>query len=306
VIRNFKALVRHAKENPALRVVVAGVSNDAVIQAIVQAEAEGFAVPVLVGAPGDIQDNIRRFPVPDSVVTFSTSDDGNEIAGKSVSLIKGNEADILLKGSINTSTLMKAVLDKETGIRQSTLLSDLFLFEDSSRDGNQLVGITDGGVVLYPDVDQKQILIENAIQVYHALGNPTPKVAVCAAIERVNKKMPPTIDAMELKQRYENGEITGCIVDGPLALDLALSKKALEMKGVQSPLHGVADILIMPNIEAANLVAKSTQCIAGKEAAHVIMGATAPVLIPSRSDTAEGKYLSIALASVIRATMANQ
>lgn len=301
MIRNFEDLIDRARENNAQRVVVAGISNDAVIRAVVRAEQDGFAVPILVGPQEIISEQIQQFPSGASVVTIATNNDETEIAETAVSLIKGDEADVLLKGSVNTSALMKAVLDKDNGIRQSDLLSDLFLFEDDSREGNQLIGITDGGVVMYPDVDQKQILIENAVQVYHALGWATPKVAVCAAVEKVNEKMPPTVDAAELKQRYEKGEITGCIVDGPLALDLALSRETLEVKGVDSPLNGAADILIMPNIEAANLVAKSTQYIAGKEAAHVIMGASAQVLIPSRSDTAQGKYLSIALASVVRA-----
>lgn len=300
MIRNFSELLATAKEQDIQRVVVAGIDNEAVIKAIADAERDGFAVPVLVGSSDSMDDVLSHLSPKTRAITFAVDGTNEEYARTAVELIKSGEGDVLLKGSVATATLLKAVLDKERGIKSASLLSDSFLFEDQSRVGNQLIDITDGGVVLYPDVEEKQSILENAVQVYHALGYSEPKVAVCAAIEKVNKKMPPTVDAGELKQRFEAGEITGCIVDGPLALDGALSKESLEIKGIVSPLKGVADILLMPNIEAANLVAKSTQYIAGKEAAHVIMGAKVPILIPSRSDTARGKYLSIALAAVVQ------
>jgi len=300
MIRNFNELLTAAKEQDVQRVVVAGIDNEAVIKAIADAERNGFAIPVLVGRSDSMDVVLSHLSPKTKAITFAVDGTDEEYARTAVELIKSGEGDVLLKGSVATATLLKAVLEKEHGIKSASLLSDSFLFEDQNRVGNQLIDITDGGVVLYPDVEQKQSILENAVQVYHALGHAEPKVAVCAAIEKVNEKMPPTVDAGELKQRYESGEITGCIVDGPLALDGALSKESLEIKGIVSPLEGMADILLMPNIEAANLVAKSTQYIAGKEAAHVIMGAEVPILIPSRSDTARGKYLSIALAAVVQ------
>jgi len=300
MIRNFTELLTAAKKQDSQRVVVTGIENKAVIKAIADAERNGFAIPVLVGHSNSINDVLSHLSPKTQAITFAVDGTDEDFSRTAVELIKSGEGDILLKGSVATSTLLKAVLDKEHGIQSASLLSDSFLFEDKNRPGNQLIDITDGGVVLYPDVEQKQSILENAVKVYHALGHAEPKVAVCAAIEKVNEKMPPTVDAGELTQRYKSGKITGCIVDGPLALDGALSKESLEIKGIDSPLEGAADILLMPNIEAANLVAKSTQYIAGKEAAHVIMGAEVPILIPSRSDTARGKYLSISLAAVLK------
>lgn len=298
MIRNFADLVEQAKRCPPQRVVVAGTENETVLKAVHQAQHEGFAHPVLVGLPKSEDAGRRFFAQYADFVAVETPDEA-DIAAEAVSLIPRNQGDILLKGSVSTAALMRAVLDKGSGLSVSGLLSDSFLFEDARRSGNQLIDITDGGVVLYPDVQQKQAILENAVRVYHALGHSKPKVAICAAIEKVNEQMPATVDAAELHRRYRAGEITGCIVDGPLALDVALSKDALRLKGLESELDGEADILVMPSIEAANLMAKSVQYIAGKEAAHVIMGAGVPLLIPSRSDTARGKYLSIALAVVV-------
>lgn len=300
MLRNFQELLDTAKTQDSQRVVVAGIDNEAVVKAVADAEKDGFAIPVLVGNSDTMNEVLQKLPEETKSLTFAVNGTDEDYARTAVELIKSGEGDILLKGSVATATMLKAVLDKEHGIKSASLISDSFLFEDQNRAENQLIDITDGGVVLYPDVEQKQTILENAVRVYHALGHDKPKVAICAAIEKINEKMPPTIDAAELKHRYESGEITGCVVDGPLALDGALSKKSLEIKGIDSPLEGIADILVMPNIEAANLVAKSTQYIAGKEAAHVIMGADVPILIPSRSDTARGKYLSIALAAVVK------
>ena len=298
-IHNFEQLEAAAKQQTPKRIVVAGADNAAAIDAVARAENQGITRPILIGASGKMQAHLDTLSPESAAAAIYVDDSDESIARTAVELIRSGEGDILLKGSIPTSALLKAVLDRERGIRSASLLSDSFLFEDTSRDGNQLIDITDGGVVLYPDVDQKQAILENAVQVYHALGHELPKVAICAAIETVNDKMPPTQDAAELKHRYESGAITGCIVDGPLALDGALSSESLKIKGIDSPLGGKADVLVMPTIEAANLVAKSTQYVAGKEAAHVIVGATVPVLIPSRSDTPRGKYLSIALAAVM-------
>jgi len=300
IINNFNVLVTAAQSADPVRVVIAGADNVAAMNAVHQAEEEGFAIPVLIGDEKAIYQHLQIFSDHTRATVISVENNPEIIARTAVSLITRHKADVLLKGSINTSVLLHAVLDKEAGIARAGLLSDSFLFEDSARTGNQLIAITDGGVVLTPDVDQKQIILENAVQVFHALGHRIPKVAVCAAIEKVNEKIPATVDAAELKRRSEAGEIDGCLVDGPLALDGALSEEALTIKGIASPLKGRADILVMPDINAANLVAKSTQYIGGREAAHVIMGAVVPVLIPSRSDTTRGKYLSIALAAVIQ------
>ena len=306
MITNFRELVQRLQSANPRRVIVAGIANEAAIRALVQARREKFITPVVVDSREKIREHGESILDNGEYGIIECDPAPEAIAAAAVRGIRDGEGDLLMKGSIPTGNLMHAVLDKENGIRKSGLLSDCFLFEENSGEENRLITITDGGVVLYPDVDQKQLILENAVRVSHALGNKEPRVAICAAIEKVNDRMPPTVDAAELTQRYKEGRITGCVVDGPLALDGALSPRALEIKGIDSPLGGRADILVMPDIEAANLVAKSTQYIAGREAAHVIMGAQVPILIPSRSDSARGKYLSLALAVAIQSELQNE
>ncbi len=294
MIKNFEQLSQRAETGATQRIVLAGCENDAAIQAVSRAVKAGIASPVLVGSEETVAEAVRLFD--GDVVSIVTNGGDEEIAETAVDAIRQSAGDILMKGNISTATLMHAVLHKDKGIRGADLLSDSFLFEHDGR----LLNITDGGIILYPDVYQKQSIIENAVKVYHALGISKPKVAVCAAIEKVNQKMPATLHAADLRKKNETGEITGCIVDGPLALDVALSAEALKIKRRKSSLNGKADILVMPDVEAANLTAKSVQYIAQKGAAHVVMGARVPILIPSRSDSEEGKYLSIALAAVVK------
>jgi phosphate butyryltransferase len=298
MITSFEELVKSAQSGAIRRVVLAGCDNAAAIHALKRAEYAGIAIPVLVGSEQDVRRAHDLLASDSGALQVVSGESDADIAAAAVQQIREGSGDILLKGSIPTSALMHAVLDKESGIRGDDLLSDSFLFEHDGR----LVNITDGGVILYPDVYQKQSIIENAVRLYHGLGVNEPKVAICAAIEKANHKMPPSLHAADLREKYESGEITGCVVDGPLALDGALSAESLQIKKRESALNGKADILVMPDIEAANITAKSVQYIAGKEAAHVIMGAEVPVLIPSRSDSAEGKYLSIALAAVVSAS----
>jgi len=213
----------------------------------------------------------------------------------SMQLLARGEAGILMKGSIDTATLMKAVLRPESGLRTGGLLSDVFLFEYAARPVNKLVMITDGGLNIAPDLAAKAQLIRNAAAVAHALGNPEPKVAVLSASEFVQTNMPSSVDAAELARMNARCEIAGCVVAGPLALDNALSAEAAAEKGIASPVAGAAEILLCPNIECANILAKSTTYIGGARLAHVIVGARIPILIPSRADKADAKLLSLAL-----------
>jgi phosphate butyryltransferase len=188
---------------------------------------------------------------------------------------------------------MKGVLDGASGIRTGRLMSDVFVFEYPR--AGRLLMITDGGLTIAPTLAEKADLIRNAVMVARALGNPTPKVAVLSATEKVTRAMPSTLDAAELAAMNTRGEITGCVVDGPFALDNAVDIDAAKEKGITSPVAGNADILLLPTIEAANALAKSTTYFADFRLAHVVVGATIPVLIPSRADKSDAKLLSIAL-----------
>jgi phosphate butyryltransferase len=214
-------------------------------------------------------------------------------------LLRKKSGDILLKGSLDTATLMRAVLDENAGLRTGRLLSDVFVFEYPARNTNKFIMITDGGLNPAPDLKDKVELIRNAVQVAHALGNPLPKVAVLSASEFVSPGIPSTVDAAALAKMTERGQITGCVVDGPLALDNAVSAEAVREKGIRSAVAGQAEILLAPGIEAANSLAKSTTLFAGYRLAHVIVGARIPILIPSRADRSDAKLLSIALGMIM-------
>jgi phosphate butyryltransferase len=215
-------------------------------------------------------------------------------------LLARGEAGILMKGSVDTATLFKAALKPESGLRTGRLLSDVFLFEYAPRPANKLVMITDGGLNIAPDLAAKVQLIHNAVQVAHTLGNANPKVAVLSASEFVQQNMPSSTDAALLAQMNVRGEIEGCVVAGPLALDNALVARAAREKGIVSEVAGAAEILICPNIESANMLAKATTYIGNARLAHVIVGARIPILIPSRADQSDAKLLSLALGMIMK------
>jgi phosphate butyryltransferase len=215
--------------------------------------------------------------------------------------VRDGKGDILLKGSVDTGTLLRAVLNAESGLRTGRLLSDVFLFEYPDEGGSRFIMITDGGVNLSPDIYQKLEILKNGVDVAHALGIELPRVAVLSASENVNPQLPSSVDAAVLTEMNRRGEIPGCLVEGPLALDLAVSRDAARIKGLRSEVAGRVDILLVPDIETGNAVAKATTYFAHYSLGHVIVGATAPVLIPSRSDRKEAKLFSIALGVLMSA-----
>jgi phosphate butyryltransferase len=200
-----------------------------------------------------------------------------------------------MKGKVTSADLMKQVLHRESGLRTDRLLSDVFLFDSPLPGQARLIGITDGGVNLAPDLETKTRILANALEVFWTLGYEKPKVAILSAIETVNPDLPSTVDAAELVQQAEGGHFGPCEVAGPLAMDLAVSKESAERKRVNTPVAGSADILLFPSIESANITAKTVQYMAGVEVGHVVVGAAAPVLIPSRSESARAKTNAVAL-----------
>lgn len=225
--------------------------------------------------------------------------DAVEAVTKAVEKAGSNRYDILMKGDVDTGTMMRVVLQESSSLRTGRLLSDIFVLEYQSRTDNKFVMITDGGMTLAPDLKNKVELIDNAVEVAHALGNELPKVAILSATEFVLPNLQSTLDAAALSKMNERGQIKGCVVDGPLALDNALSPEAAAEKSINSAVAGRAEILVAANIESANSLAKSTTYFAGLRLAHVIVGARLPILIPSRSDKSDAKLLSIALGIVM-------
>jgi phosphate butyryltransferase len=289
------------KTLPKRRVAIAGGQNLAALHAGIECVDMGLGTPVYVGP----REAIRRlagekFPAfdIDSVEIVEAVDD-QSIAVRAVELVRNGDAGILLKGGVNTPTLMKAALASGTGLRAGSLLSDSFLFEYPDEDGIRLIAITDGGLNQQPSAQQKIDILKNAVVVSHALGNPDPRVGMLAASETVSPNLPASMDAAVTMHMNRAGRIAGCIVEGPMALDVAVSRKAAAIKGTDSDVAGQADILVASSIDTANALAKSTTYFAGYRLAHVIVGATAPILIASRSDSSDAKLLSIALGSLM-------
>ncbi|MAT38296.1 MAG: hypothetical protein CL946_01690 [Ectothiorhodospiraceae bacterium] len=300
-VRSFEEMLETVKKLPKRTVAIAGASNKAALHAGIECVELGLGTPIFVGDEVKIRETCAaefpEFPIDEYRIIDEKDDPG--VAAASVAIVRNHEADILLKGGVNTPTLMRAVLSSKTGLRKGSLLSDTFVFEYPDEDGTRLVMITDGGVTLQPTIQQKIEILKNAVVVSHALGNPNPKVAILAASETINPNVAATMDAAVLTKMNRTGQITGCTVDGPIALDVAMSRKAAEIKGTKSPVAGNADIIVTHSIDTANALAKSTTYFAGYRLSHVIVGGTAPILIASRSDTADAKLLSIALGSLM-------
>ncbi len=293
MIKNFEQLLAKVKEMKNKTVVIAAAHTSSAIDAAIMAKKENIADSLLVGDKQFINkylhDNAYEFV--NGFTIIDTGEDLDLAAAESVRSIRDGKADILLKGKCSTATLMKAVLDKNKGLRTGENLSDVLVYEHPEK----LILLSDGGINLYPDVEEKVSIIKNAVKVGHALDNPKPKVALLAAVEVVNPKMPATVDANIITEIYKKKQIKDCIVEGPLALDGAISKMAAKAKGIESEVAGNADVLIVPNIEAGNIFGKALTYYCNYRVAHVVMGAKVPIIIASRVDTAETKMLSMAL-----------
>ncbi len=300
MIKTLNDLIEQAKKQEKMKLSVAAAQDGQVLAAVVEASEMGIIEPILVGD----EKAIRAIADADGLdlkgYRIIDEEDLGETARKAVSLVSGGQADFVMKGLIDTSILLKAVLDKEIGLRTESQLSHVMMYEVKGY--HKLLYLTDGGMNMYPDVPTKAKIIKNAISAAKALGNENVKVACLAAKEKVNPKMPATVDAGELKQMGSQGFFgEGVMVEGPMAFDLAISKEAAEIKKYESPVAGDADVLMVPNIEMGNGIGKALSYFASAKSAGVIMGAGAPVVLVSRADTHENKLNSIALGSVIAA-----
>lgn len=301
MINNFDQLLSEALKHKGKRVVVVYPNNTETLQAVYDACERTLARFILIGDQEVIERKIAEMGEtrkPFEIVHRATV---HEALNTAIYYVRDGKCDVLMKGGVDTSTMMKAVLHEDSGIRTGRLLSDIFILEFPQRVDNKFVMITDGGMTLAPDLKNKVELINNAVEVAHALGNLNPKVAVLSATEFVVPTLQSTLDAAALSKMNERGQIKGCIVDGPFALDNAISAEAAAEKAIGSPVAGHAEILIAANIESANSLAKSTTYFAGLRLAHVIVGGKVPVLIPSRADKSEAKMLSIALGVIMSA-----
>jgi len=294
-IRSLEELVRRARSLPSRVVVIASAQDDVALEAAALAEEEGLARCVLVGDRRKIETLLLEMERDPKDFQIVDRPEPQEAVATSVELVREGHGHILMKGRITTGELLKEVLHRDRGLRTGSLLSDVFLFNSPLVGNPRIMGITDGGINLAPDLETKARILANAVEVFRALGYGRPKVAVLSAIEKVNPDLPSTVDAAELARRGAEGLFGSCEVAGPMAMDLALSVESARRKGVDSPVAGVADILLFPTIEAANITAKALQYMVPFEPGHVVVGARAPVLIPSRSESAWAKVNAVAV-----------
>jgi phosphotransacetylase len=298
-IRSLTVLRERAAALPPRRVAVAAATGPETLKAAVLARTGDLAHPILVGPPVEIRAGLATLGADPDSFDIVPAEDTDSAVALSIELVREGMADILMKGAIPTSSLMRAVLHPELGLRTDRLLSDVFIFDFTSGPEARIVGITDGGVIPRPTLEQKEQILRNAVEAFHALGIEKPKVALLAAVESVSEAFPSTGEAAEVARRFRNGDYSNCVVDGPLAVDLALSDEAARLKGFESPVAGAADVMLFPDLESANMAAKSVEYVAPLEPAHCIVGARAPVLIPSRSETAGARLMSIAFGALL-------
>jgi phosphate butyryltransferase len=290
-MKNFDQLLNSVKSEPPRRVSIAAANDPASLQAAYLAFKEKLATTTLVGDSRRINKVARDEGIDIGHAEMVNEPDDIRAAHKAVALVSEGKADIAMKGHLHTDDFLRAVLDKDTGLRSGSVMSHVFVVELPDR----LLFVTDGAMNIQPDIVQKAEIVLNAVHLANIFGIRKPKVAALAAVELVNPKMAATMDAGALNTMWTRGQFSpDFTMDGPLAMDDAVSPEAARRKGIGGPVAGAADILLVPDIEDGNILTKSLIHIAGRRAAGILVGASAPVVVTSRADSSETKMLSIA------------
>lgn len=297
MIKNFDQVLETAKSQGMKTVAVAVAQDEPVLEAIRDAKKNGIANAILVGDKEEIISIAKNIGM--NIEEFEIIDEKNvtKAALTAVKLVSSGKADMLMKGLIDTATFLRAVLNKEVGLRTGKQMSHVAVFEIPGYD--RLIFLTDAAFNMYPELKEKIDIVNNSVAVAKACGIELPKVAPICAVEVVNQSMPATLDAATLSKMNDRGQIKGCIIDGPLALDNALSEEAAKHKKVGGPVAGKADILLMANIEAGNAMYKCLTYTTEAKNGGLLVGTSAPVIVTSRADTNETKLNSIALAALL-------
>ena len=294
--KSFDDLIKKVQNlDSKKKVAVVSAQDEHTLEAVFKAKKDNIVEPILIGNKKKIIEILSRLHesvLEESIINVESD---SEAAEKAVELINENKADFIMKGKIQTADLLRAVVNKENGLRTGKVMSHIVIHEIPTY--HKLLAVTDGGMMMYPNLDEKKQIIENAVSTFLALGYENPKVAVLAAVETVNPKMQESVDADMLKKLNIKGEIKNCIVEGPISYDLTMSKESASIKGFVSPVTGEADIIVVPNITVGNVLGKSLVYSAGAKMAGFIVGAKVPIVLTSRGSTSEEKYLSLALSA---------
>ncbi len=285
------------QDQAGVRIALVWPVDDNTIKAALRAHDKVGVTPVFIGHTATLKQAVEKLGGHQERHVFIEAASPEEAAQMAISLVKDHKADAIMKGKVDTAVLLKSVVSKETGIRTGGVISHFVIHELVGYP--KLLAMSDGGMNLYPDLDTKTEILKNAVKALHRLGVDKPMVAVLAAVEKVNPKMPETVDAHALKDMNRQGKIEDCYVEGPISYDLAMSKKSAAIKGYESPVTENVDLLLVPNITVGNILGKSLVYSAGAKMAGVVVGAKAPIILTSRGSSFEEKYYSILLAGMI-------
>jgi phosphate butyryltransferase len=298
MIASFSDLIERARQLGPARIAVVEAHDPDVLESLGQAQPLGLATPILVGNPTKIEAAAARvgYTIPAGALVATISEEAS--VRQAIDLVRDGKADFLMKGKVTTATLIRGIVDKERGLRTGSQLSQVIVFQVPQL--SRLMIMTDAAINIAPTLAQKADITRNAIMVAHALGNAEPNVALLTALEFVNPDMPATVDAAALVGMHRRGQITGAYLEGPIALDVPMSRFAADRKNIQSPIVENTDIFICPNIEAANIMFRAMLYFGQGKSGGVVVGAKVPLVLLSRAESAETKIQSIAIALLVQ------
>lgn len=293
----YERLIARCKELPPTPTAVAHPCDESSLRGALEAAEMGILTPILVGPRGKIESVAQQFNLDISAYTLIDAEHSVAAAAAAVQLVREGKAEMLMKGSLHTDELMGAVVRSSTGLRTGRRISHAFIMDVPSLD--RAIIVTDAAINIFPTLEDKKHIIQNAIDLSIALGFPKPKVAILSAMETVNPDVPSTVEAAALCKMADRKQITGGLLDGPLALDNAIDLNAARIKKIDSPVAGMADILIAPDLEAGNMLAKSLTFMADADAAGIVLGARVPIILTSRADSVITRLASCAIAALV-------
>ena len=290
----YEALLERCRSLDAVPTAVAHPCEKTALEGAIEAGEKKLIVPILVGPAEKIREIARKNGIDLGKIRIVDVPHSHAAAAKAVELVRQGEAELLMKGSLHSDEILSAVIAKETGLRTGRRLSHVFIMDVPTY--HKVLIVTDAAINIAPTLEDKVDICQNAIDLVLSIGGRTPKVAILAAVETVNSKMPATIDAACLCKMAERGQITGGVLDGPLAFDNAISVEAAKIKGIKSEVAGDPDILLVPDLEAGNMLAKQLSFLANADSAGLVLGARAPIILTSRSDSVRSRIGSCAVA----------
>jgi len=295
--RVYPALIEACAELEPVTTAVAHPCDESSLTAAVEAAEANLIRPILIGPEAKIRAVAEQFGLDIRPYRLVDAPHSHAAAAKAVEIVRTGEAEALMKGSLHTDELMAEVVKKETGLRTERRISHVFIMDVPTYP--KPLAVTDAAINIFPDLETKIDIVQNAIDMAHALGRERPKVAILSAVETVTPKIPSTVDAAALCKMAERGQITGALLDGPLAFDNAISKEAAAIKGIRSEVAGDPDVLVVPDLEAGNMLAKQLSFLANADAAGIVLGARVPIILTSRADTVRARTASCAVAVLL-------